>query len=472
MDRFIARRVGASCMCALMLLVVGNPAPTYPQAGAALTVGAVREMLVQVLAELRKAIAEGAADIKGVGNSLQANVQNVITDIDQMLGSKLQYTFDRLDATERRLVQDAELLVTQTRRAADAVRAGLTQDAAMLIGDADITAYNASYSLPCRNQEPRLVYVTPNTLDLGSSPPVVKVKGNFLNFGPAPTVTVDGAPAKIIARADLEISVAFPAQYAGGVQDVVKPAISFSGLSARQRKQGLLHFAFGCRESIVSVKQAQSFAVTVRPRITYLISGKLWASYREEKVSEALKQSFYRNTAPNCDGNIDVSQTYCIAKEYVLEDFGIVETTKNGSGSYAGPPVRSGDRCVLVPARIVGKGYRGVTLPVVGGIRDCLGNGWVGYTITIKGKRLLDKDLEPFTIEQAVSAEERSVLFTHPQAGSRLSEPRWKYQIRVQAQRGKQVIASQILSDFARSSGTGVSSDVSDGRLTVNLPAD
>ena len=109
---------------------------------------------------------------------------------------------------------------------------------------------------------------------------------------------------------------------------------------------------------------------------------------------------------------------------------------------------------------------------MVGGIRDCLGNGWVGYTITIKGKRLLDKDLEPFTIEQAVSAEERSVLFTHPQAGSRLSEPRWKYQIRVQAQRGKQVIASQILSDFARSSGTGVSSDVSDGRLTVNLPAD
>lgn len=82
-----------------------------------MTVLGVKEALEGAITEFRKVLAEATNDLQSLGNSLQAKAQNVVMDIDRSLGSKINLTFDRLDATEQRLIEDAQALTSQMEKA-------------------------------------------------------------------------------------------------------------------------------------------------------------------------------------------------------------------------------------------------------------------------------------------------------------------------------------------------------------------
>lgn len=194
----------------IFVLIVLSTQKAQAQAGTALTIGVVRLLLVDTLVQLQNVVETAGAEVKGVGNSLQASAQNVIKDIDSVFGSNLDLTFQNMDAMQRSLFRDAQILASQLERASITIAKVGGTEARRAISEADITAYNTSYSLPCRSQIPRFVYSLPEKLRAGSDTRSVTIKGNFLDIGPEPEITVESRPVKIVARNANQIRVEIP----------------------------------------------------------------------------------------------------------------------------------------------------------------------------------------------------------------------------------------------------------------------
>jgi len=147
----------------IVLAMISTTTPAWAQGATStfLTVGAVRQGLNEALVGVQNAMVTAGSEGRALGNSLQANVQNVISDIDSRLGKRLEYTFDKLDDTERQFMVDSRDLIFRTRAASAALAGVIGDESRRTIGEADIAAYNATYSLPCRTQVPRVVYWLP-----------------------------------------------------------------------------------------------------------------------------------------------------------------------------------------------------------------------------------------------------------------------------------------------------------------------
>lgn len=191
---------------ALLALLMCFSVPAWAQA---LTVLAAKSALEGAIAELRKALADTTNDLRSLGNSLQANAQNVVLDVDRTLGSKINLTFDRLDATELRLMEDVQALTKQVQTATSQIVSKAGDEARKTIVEADIAAYNASYSLPCRSAPPRVVASFPARLTARRSAAVLRLKGNFLRQGNV-SITVNDRPARVVERLDTSLTIELP----------------------------------------------------------------------------------------------------------------------------------------------------------------------------------------------------------------------------------------------------------------------
>jgi hypothetical protein len=211
----------------LTLVLVGVDATAQTTAP---TVLAVKSALEDALSSFNTSISTADSEVRSTGDlnslgvgvdaptSLTEDVQNVLSDLNSGLGGRLDSALDKLSTRQLQLVQDAQPLTKQLRAAA--VAAPNRTDSALeiqsveselairrmgkevrrTIYEADITAYNASYSLPCRDQIPRTFYVTPNQIWVGAGDDVVKVHGNFLDLGTVARAEVDSVPAHIVYR--------------------------------------------------------------------------------------------------------------------------------------------------------------------------------------------------------------------------------------------------------------------------------
>ena len=201
---------------ALLALFMCVSVPAWAQA---LTVLAAKSALEGAIAELRKALADTTNDLRSLGNSLQANAQNVVLDVDRTLGSKINLTFDRLDATELRLMEDVQALTKQVQTATSQIVSKAGDQARMTIVEADIAAYNASYSLPCRSAPPRVVASFPARLTARRTAATLQLKGNFLRQGNV-SVTVNDRPARVVERLDTSLTVELPPELVSSVKSL------------------------------------------------------------------------------------------------------------------------------------------------------------------------------------------------------------------------------------------------------------
>jgi hypothetical protein len=382
---------------------------------------------------------EATSDIKSVGNSLQANVQNVISDIDRSLGNKLNLTFDKLDAQERRLAEDAERLVALTREATDELTKKNFERAHSLVIDADMLAYNASYSLPCRTLKPRVLEVLPTTISSDSEAPLIKVRGNFLMQGKNLVVKIGKTQAAVTQRTDNEIMFEVPKSVlntATTQQQSISATIE--GLASFERR---LRLGVFCRERSVALPVAPSVSFLIDPPVIYAVKGRMRTSHMVDKEVPDLEGRFDRTGSDHCDDSFAVDQNLCLVPgEGTFTRVDISNQTTGGS-SNIGPVTPSGDRCVFIGGQVRGKGAR--REPIFHTWLECYGRGWVGYNYKLWKRVRLRDTAQIIDVEKVGIPDETSFSFVFPSA---TSEPGYEYDITVEKRRGDRVLERRSLS--------------------------
>jgi hypothetical protein len=450
-------RVGTvACVLFIMftaLAATSTGPATGQEVATSLAIGAVKNALEESLTSFNNTLQTGGGEVKGAGNSLQANAQNVIADIDRVFGKNLNLTFDRMNAQQRALYRDAQRLTQQVNQAALDVLGKTAEEARRTIAEADITAYNASYSLPCRSQIARVVYVTPARIRLGRDVAEFSLRGNFLDGPQNVRVTVDGAPTTVIARSVSEIRIAVPAAVAAKIDS--ERAIRVEVPLVDTRRTNLWLFCPTSQSSRLSTA-----SVTVAPRRFVSMTGWIQASQLvEERVPRSAE---FDSGAPNdCDINVDVSQQICAPEGYSIADTGQLSIQSAAGGSRAGPPTASGDRCIHVPGRHVGSGYNRYPF----GVKDCRGRGWIHWTLAYAIKRDVRQSVARFEFTEAAK-DQASWNVVYPDY-DKLRSPEWKYAVRAVVQVGS-VTRTYDISDAQELSGP-ISARLNNGTLTVSF---
>jgi hypothetical protein len=453
------RSLIAAIVVALAFL---SAAPAAPQAGP-VTVLAVKDALTTAVQGLRDALAEATNDAQSIGNSLQANAQNVLADINRMLGSKLAYTFDRLDASELRLVEDAQALTQQMTVATQKIVSGAGDEARRTLTEADITAYNASYSLPCRDARPRIVASFPARLTVGRDTPVLKLHGNFLRQGAEPSVKVNATAARLVERLDNSLSVEIPnAVLESATNAEVLVSVEVAGLETTRRSLWLWGL-LGCHESTSNVTAIPLALTTLEPPFRYRVKGTEAVEYTAFREVAEPVQHFSNIGSDRCDDNYRIDRQWCITGPGTLVRADVGVTSANCNSGYEGW-VPSGDRCVLVRGKV---GGCGANRGLFGTWLGCRGRGWLNYDITLVRREPYQVVTEPLVIErEGRPAELAFTIEVPPSVG--FERPMARYNLQVDKLQGPKLVETFAVSHANPTVGP-VTSRVSGGLLSVEV---
>ncbi|NOJ46073.1 hypothetical protein [Bradyrhizobium archetypum] len=433
-------------------------APASAQAGI-LTVGAASAALSAALDQFKAAIAQAGDELRGLGNSLQANAQNVLQDMNKIMKDRMDQAVSSLDVQERRIVEDAEALTRQVQKATEALLKRAGDEARQTIVEADISAYDALFSLPCRDLRPRIVAAFPGEIVASQGQPVMTLRGNYLTQGSTLTASVDGKAARIVERLDHSIKVELPDTIASPTLNRVRAAsVQVAGLAALDRT---LWFGLVCREKSVSQAPVAA-AITIRPQIKWSVSGKIRSTHLIESSRAEPVRKFSRTGNDHCDDTFDVTTSYCAADENAVRTTGTLSITSANCGSSAGAPQPSGPRCVSVPGHVQGCGAdRGPFHTWLG----CKGRGWLNYDLTLMVTTKSRVEAGSANIEVAPSVTDRSWSFSFPPAGD---QAQYEYEATIQKTQGDEVLNRWTVSGANPNAGP-VKSRVADGALAVEL---
>lgn len=457
---------------ALVLLLLAVSASLSPSAqaqlaaaGTFLTIGAVRQGLNETLTGIQNATVTAGSEGRALGNSLQANVQNVIADIDARFGKRLDYTFQKLDGAERQFATDARDLIYRSRAATTALVGFIGDESRQTIGEADIAAYNTSYSLPCRTQSPRVVYWTPTKATAKGEEIVVSVHGNFLNFGANAKILVDGKPSTAVTRNDRVISVKLPREVIQKVTDTSSIPIVISGLERRVLEPRVMPWLFGCSEKLERT-QSSSVTIALQPRFNYRVQSEVWANYKEWSAPAVQQRDRFNRSSDNCDHDENISFQACVPPENMRVVEGRYSVNSKSGPSAFGPAVASGSNCILFNGRLKGSGYNWVL-----GVRNCRGSAWLDANWEVVAQRQDTKETARLRSNDVLPIGQYSHAVNNAQ--SPIGEDwRWRYVVRIDQMRGSQVLSTETLTDGRLDNGNGWVSAMKDGVLTVSLPSE
>lgn len=425
--------------------------------GAAVTVGFVAGGLKGVIERLKETLRTASTEVQAAGHSLQQSAESVLAQLDYYLGQKLDHTFDRLNEQERRLAEDAESLIGQISSATEAIASSAADAAKRTAQEADIAAYDVANALPCKNKVPRLVYVTPETIEVNSqtAAPVIKVRGNFLNYG-APDIKVGGRPATLVAASANEYTIEIPNATISAIRD-----------------QTALKVSAVCNKCTVSPTASriegtgaeQSLAVTVRPIQTYALVVHITPT-AELPVEGDWRFARYDHTEQRCNisgqpGDAiwrlpnpawtyvshelldrDLNCKAAIVKEEVSPNSVHVQDQVTGCGCFLGFDCSSTDP-------------------------TCFGRGWVRYTARIRYRTFSTSALPTFSATEASPRTTYTFSYDRP-LPSGAQNVRWLYDATVNIRRGTQV-ETVTLSDANPNHGSTVQTRMVDGRLAVQI---
>ena len=296
-----------------------------------------------------------------------------------MLGDRLNDAINQLNKAEQQLMNDALLLTGQLRRASEAVVTKTGEELRLTLADADITAYNASYSLPCRDQIPRILYVSPPTVRLGIDEPELKIRGNFLDLGEKTSVIVGGVQENMIARSRNEIVIKVP-------DEVITSINASRSITVEVKTQKLVrkNWLVACPEELQQVQPSLTTSVKIRPRISYSVRAAISGTYEGYEQAQFTHEQYMQDE--DCDASYDVNDPYCLPVEYSLDNppFSFQPHSANCNSAINTPRI-SGPRCIEVPAHIGGCG------PEIGlfGVRACFKNHAVLFAKRLTISRII-----------------------------------------------------------------------------------
>lgn len=443
------------------------PAPAAPAAPGtsaaprslttALTVGFVANGLKGVIERLKETVRTASTEVQAAGHSLEQSAESVLAQIDYYLGKKLDYTFDKLSEQERRLAEDAESLIGQISSATEAIASSAADAAKRTAHEADIAAYDVANALPCKNKVPRLVYVTPETIEVDSqtASPVVKVRGNFLNYG-APDVKVGNRPANLVAASANEYTIEIPNATIAAIRDETALKVSAvcnkcSVSPTSSRIEGT-----GAEQSLaVKVRPIQRYAVVVHitPTAELPVEGD-WDFARYDHTEQRCNIAGQPGEAmwrlPNAAWTYvshelrdrDLNCKAAVVKEEVSPGSVHVQDQVTGCGCFLGLDCDSTDP-------------------------RCYGRGWVRYTARIHYRTFTPSALPTFSASDASPRTTYSFAYDRP-VPSGAQNVKWLYDATVNIHRGTQV-ETVTLSEANPNYGNAVQTRMVDGKLAVQI---
>ncbi|MCB1897067.1 MAG: hypothetical protein H6945_08650 [Zoogloeaceae bacterium] len=444
-------------ICAIVL-VASNSVSAEP-----LTILAIKGTLEGVIESFRQAMHEGTEDIQSIGNSLQSSAQNVLADIDRLLGKKLEYTVDKLEGAELRLVEDAQELTRSIQLATEQIIAKGGEETRTTIVEADILAYNTSYSLPCRDSRPRVVASFPSALQVGQDVPKLTLKGNFLRQGDNLKVLVNDVEARVIERLDSAISVEIPkAVLQTAIRDDVIVSVKVENLEEIGRSLWLWGL-LGCHENTHKVSSSPIGLTVLEPPFHYELAGSTHVEYTAFREAAEPAQSFANTGSDRCDDNYRVDRQWCISGAGSLVRADVSVTSANCHSAFEGT-VPSGNRCVLARGKVGGCGAdRGPFNTWLG----CKGRGWLKYNITLVRREPYQTSTSPVQVSRNGVPGELSFTFDMATPPG-LHQPKERYSVQIKKMKGSKLVESLAISHANPNVGQ-VASRVNGGVLAVEI---
>ncbi len=436
-------------------------APVAPASaqGALLTGAGVAAALSAAIDRFRAAIAQAGDEVRSAGNSLQANAQNVLQDLNNALKDRMGQAITALEAQERRLAEDAEALTKQLEQATERVAAKAGEEARRTIVEADIAAYNTMYSLPCRDQRPRVVAAFPGEIITAQSEPILTLRGNYFDQGASVAANVGGRPATVVERLATSLRVRLPDEVAPASLDMPRTvSVEVTGLQTKDRT---LWFGLACREREVPAAGVAA-ALTIEPQITHGVQGTMRTFHMVEHQTPEASRNFSREGSDKCDDSFPVTVNWCSENTAAVSTRAALKVNSANCGSGIQSSNPSGPRCVVVDARVQGCG---ATPGPFDAWLGCKGRGWLDYDITLT-TTTRDSQLagaRDVTVEPSVA--QRSWSWRFPEGKI---EPRHEYEITVVRTQGKLELGRWTVSGANPNAGP-IKSRVADGALAVEL---
>lgn len=441
----------------LLALLMCISIPAWAQA---LTILAAKSALEGAIAELRKALADTTNDLRSLGNSLQANAQNVVLDVDRTLGSKINLTFDRLDATELRLMEDVQALTKQVQTATSQIVSKAGDEARKTIVEADIAAYNASYSLPCRSAPPRVVASFPARLTARRSAATLQLKGNFLRQGNV-SVTVNDRPARVVERLDTSLTVELPSELIDAVKDdELIASATVSGLERIERATRLWGL-FGCGESRSVVSEKPIGLSIIEPPYFLSMVGTVRYEYTATRDVVEPEQQFSRTGSDRCDDNSRADEQWCVSSG-TLANVQVRDIGANCNSGWEGT-VPSGDRCVLSRGKVAGCGAN--RDPIARTWLGCKGRGWLNYKIQLTRRETFQNATADSQVTRTGAPGTWSFAVDMPNHAG-LTSPLARYNVMVNLMQGKKFVSTYAITHANPNVGP-ITSRVNGGVLAV-----
>jgi hypothetical protein len=396
---------------------------------AGMTILSVKTLLEDTLKAFNTTISTAGNEIRSTGVSLSQNARNLLSDIDSKYSNRMGETVTSLSKLERQTVDDALVLTKQMQDATLAVTAATGEEARRAIAEADITAYNASYSLPCRDWVPRVLYITPSELRPSGDVPAIKVRGNFLDIGEEPNITVGDTPAKLISRSRNEIQIEIPPKLIDGIDRTKAVRIS---MPLAQELRSNIFIWCPARQSKVSTPLTATFIV--RPNIQFSIVGSINGTQGSYIYQDLPVQDFSRSDG-DCDASYDVSQQYCTPEGWKVDKVRFWSVDSVNCNSSVNSPQIAGGNCMVVPAHLAGCGYDNFYLA-----KNCRGRGWVNYRIGLRAKKGSRLPIETWSFKQDSTAPfQKTFIYNHPRSLDILESPEWTYDVKIEIKEGAKV---------------------------------
>lgn len=427
-------------------------------AAAGMTILSVKSLLEETLKSFNLTIATAGNEIRSTGVSLSQNAGNLLSDIDTKYANRMSETIGSLSKLERQTVDDAIVLTKQMQDATVLLAATTGEETRRAIAEADITAYNASYSLPCRDWIPRVLYVTPNELRPSGDIPTIKIRGNFLDLGKEPDVTIGDLPARIVARSRNELQIELPQKL---ILDTDRTKAVRISMPLEQQLNS--RFLLWCPSRLEKMDHPQTTSIILRPNIQFNISGSI-SGTQGSYIYQDLPVQHFERSDNNCDASYDVNQQFCVPEGWQVDKVRHWEIASANCNSSVASPQVAGGNCMTVPAHVGGCGYNNYYLA-----KDCRGRGWVNYNIGLRAKKGSRDPIEKWDFKQSsIVPFQKTFVYNHPRSIENLDSPEWKYDVKVEVKEGSKSPYT-IMASNVNPNPENVITRISGGVLSVEI---
>ena len=237
-------------------------------------------------------------EVKNTVAGLTNGMEELLNRASNELKDKLDYTFDKLDRQEKKLMQDLEHLIYQIKKNLPG-----TPDLYNLVAKTHIAAYEVIQELPTKNKIPMLAaYDTPYNPNT-SETKQAKLLGAYLNFDTHYNIWVAGCEVKPDVIGRNEIVFTFPTTIIDTLQN---PKYIQVKASPKMKSWN----------GLVKKYKEQSISILVYPKVRYKASYKIYG-----KVSKKVTKTYSTGTVVKDGGNTNGSWTYQVCNPYSGEGY-------------------------------------------------------------------------------------------------------------------------------------------------------